>query len=115
LDDAALQRGIADASIVLDRRFERFMRALPESVPAAKRADGSAARSLVANTLAGFLELDGARQALANEQTETGALQRRLAELQAELAATGEALRLLRGSRLVRWSAPLRRLYYRLR
>jgi hypothetical protein len=115
LDDAALQRGIADASIVLDRRLERFMRALPESVPAAKRADGSAARSLVANTLAGFLELDGARQALADAQTETETLKRRLAELQAELAATGEALRLLRGSRLVRWSAPLRRLYYRLR
>jgi predicted nuclease with TOPRIM domain len=61
------------------------------------------------------LELDSARETLANEQAENGALQRRLAELQAELAATGEALRMLRGSRLVRWSAPLRRLYYRLR
>jgi hypothetical protein len=69
----------------------------------------------VAKTLAGFLELDSARQALADKQAETGALQRQLAELQAELAATGQALRLLRGSRLVRWSAPLRRLYYRLR
>jgi hypothetical protein len=115
LDEAALERGLEDGSIVLDRRLEGFMRALPEPVSPAKRADGSATRSLVANTLAGFLELDGAHAALAEEQAETGALQRRLVELQAELAATGDALRLLRGSRMVRWSAPLRRLYYRLR
>lgn len=115
LDEHALQRGLADLSIVRDQRLAAFMEGLPGPPSSAERADGAAIRSLVANTLAGCLELDGLREALAAERTETGALQRRLAEQQAELVATGEALRLLRGSRLVRWSAPLRRLYYRLR
>jgi hypothetical protein len=129
MDDPARRRGIEDGRIVLDRRLADFMRTLPESVAQANRPDGPPTRSFVARALGAFLDLDTARQALAQAQAEAAARERQLEELrseqaatgealeelQAQQAATGEALRLLRGSRLVRWTAPLRRLYYRVR
>jgi hypothetical protein len=129
LDDGALQRGLQDGSIVLDRRLEDFMRALPERVPEANRPDGPPTRAFIARALHAFLELDTARQALAHSQAELAAtgearaqaqaeaatLGLEVASLRAELASTGETLRLLLSSRLLRWTAPLRRLWYRVR
>jgi hypothetical protein len=130
IDDAARRRGVEDGRIVLDRRLKDFIQTLPELVPQANnRPDGPPTRSFIARALDAFLDLDDARQALVHAQGETVALERQLEETQAgrvatgealeetrtELAAAGEALRLLRGSRLVRWTAPLRRLYYRVR
>ena len=130
IDDAARRRGVEDGRIVLDRRLKDFIQTLPELVPQANnRPDGPPTRSFIARALDAFLDLDAARQALVHAQGETVALERQLEETQAgrvatgealeetrtELAAAGEALRLLRGSRLVRWTAPLRRLYYRVR
>jgi hypothetical protein len=129
LDDAVRRRCVEDGSIVLDRRLEDFMQRRPELAPHANRPDRSATRSFIARSLGAFLDLDAARQALVDAQGETAALERQLEEtqaeraamgealqeIQAERAATGEALRLLRGSRLVRWTAPLRRFYYRVR
>jgi hypothetical protein len=115
LDDAARRRGLADGSIVLDRRLEDFMRALPQRLPHADRPDGPPTRAFIARSLSALLELDTARQALADAQAKTATLEQEVASLGAELATTGEALRLLRGSRLMRWTAPLRRLWYRVR
>jgi len=123
LDDAALRDGVAHGSIVLDRRLEDFMGRMgrledfmavpPDPLPRADRPDGPPTRSFLARALGAFLELDSDREALALARSQTAALEQRLAAHQAELAATGEALRSLRASRLVRWSAPLRRLWYR--
>jgi hypothetical protein len=119
LDDTALERSIEQGSIVLDRRLENFMRARPEEVPGPDRTDGPPTRSFISTALEAFLELDSARLALAlaqaQAQAQTAGLEQRLDALQAEAIATGEALRALRGSRLVRWTAPLRRIYYRVR
>jgi hypothetical protein len=115
LDDAARRRGLEDGSIVLDRRLEDFMRSLPERVPQASRPDESPTRSFIVRALGALLELDTARQALAQEQAGAATLGQEVASLRAELATTGEALRLLRASRLLRWTAPLRRLWYRVR
>jgi len=91
------------------------------------RPGGPPTRSFIARALGAFLELDSNREALARARSQTAALEQQLAtnqaelvaqqaELvanQAELAATGKALQSLRASRLVRWSGPLRRLWYR--
>ena len=75
--------------------------------------DGPPTRSFLARALGAFLELDGDREALARALAQTAALEQQLAARQAELAATGDALASLRASRLVRWSGPLRRVWYR--
>jgi hypothetical protein len=127
LDDAALGYGVAQGSIVLDRRLESFMRVSLDSLPQVDRPGGPPTRSFIARALGAFLELDSNREALARARSQTAALEQQLAtnqaelvaqqaELvanQAELAATGKALQSLRASRLVRWSGPLRRLWYR--
>ncbi len=113
LDDAALDCGLAQGSIVLDRRLESFMRVSLDSPPGVDRPDGPPTRSFLARALSAFLELDSDREALARARSRTAALEQQLAAHQAELAATDEALASLRASRLVRWSAPLRRLWYR--
>ncbi|MGO9752757.1 MAG: glycosyltransferase family 2 protein [Solirubrobacteraceae bacterium] len=136
LVDETARSSLEDGRIVLDRRLAEFMRTLPKRAPQANRPDGPPTRSFLATALGAFLELDSARQALAREQadlTTTGeALGRAQVELaqaqaqaatlgqqvqllQAELASTGEALRLLRGSHLVRWTVPLRRIWYRVK
>jgi hypothetical protein len=112
-DDAALTYGVARGSIVLDRRLENFMRVSLSSLPRVDRPDGLATRSFLARALGAFLELDSDREALARARSQTAALEQQLAAHQAELATTGEALASLRASRLVRWSGPLRRLWYR--
>ncbi len=113
LDDAALGYGVAQGSIVIDRRLEDFMGVPPDPAPRADRPDGPPTRSFLARALGAFLELDSDREALALALSQTAALEQRLAARQAELAATGDALQSLRASRLVRWSGPLRRLWYR--
>lgn len=106
LDDDARRGGLEDGSIVQDRRFEHFMRALPGRMPPPTRPDGPATRAFIAGALNTFVELEAARQASMQAQAET-------ASLQLELRATDERLRALLASRLMRWSAPLRRLWYR--
>jgi hypothetical protein len=104
IDDTALERGLSDGSIVLDRRLQSFMRDLPRGIDPGRRADGPATRALIAGTLNARLELDGVRHQLEGE----------VASAEAELAATRELLEQLRSSRVMRWTAPLRRLWYRL-
>ncbi len=111
LDDEALQRGVEDGRVVLDRRLQNFMRALPECNLQADRPDGPQTRSFIASALGAQLELETAREAQAQAVT----LAQRLASIEAQLTATGDTLQQLRDSRLMRWSAPLRRLWYRAR
>jgi hypothetical protein len=113
LDDAAVRDGLERGSIVLDRRLEGFMGIPPDPVPGADRPDGPPTRSFLARALGAFLELDSDRQALARARSQTAALEQQLAAHQAELVTTSEALQSLRASHLVRWSGPLRRLWYR--
>ena len=113
LDDAALAHAVAQGAIVLDRRLERFMAAMPDPMARAERPDGPPTRSFLARALGAFLELEREREASARARAQTAELQRQLAASHAELAATTEALELLRASRLLRWSGPLRRLWYR--
>jgi len=129
LDDTQLRRGLQSGAIVLDRRLADFMQARSRGPAPLRRPDGPPTRAFVASALEAFLELDAARQALAQGRDEATALERELedarseldaaraalGESRSELATTSEALRLLRGSSLIRWTAPLRRLYYRLR
>jgi hypothetical protein len=112
-DDTERQRGLANGTIMLDRRLENFMRALPERHPHADRPDGQATRTFITRALSAVVELDTTRQALAHAQVHAAALEQDAASLRTELAATGEALQSVRGSRLVRWTAPLRRVWYR--
>jgi hypothetical protein len=104
LDPETLARRLASGELVLDTRLAEFMRRPPR----ASRPDGPALRSLVAAALRTPLELD--------------ALAERTRELEAAVAtavqarqAGEEALAQLRSSRLVRWSAPARRAFYRAR
>jgi Glycosyl transferase family 2 len=129
LDGTQLRRGLESGAIVLDRRLAEFMQARSSRQAPLRRPDGPAARALVASALEGFLELDAARETLVQLRDGAETLERELATTRSELAATSEALgasrselattsealALLRGSSLVRWTAPLRRLYYRLR
>jgi hypothetical protein len=129
LDDTQLRRGLESGAIVLDRRLADFMQARSSRQAPVGGPVGPPVRAFVARALEGFLELDAARQSLVQAGDEAQALERELEETRSELAATSaalgesraelattsEALGLLRGSSLVRWTAPLRRLYYRLR
>jgi hypothetical protein len=100
LDDETIEAGIARGELVRDRRLERFMSADPE-------ATDSAGPELVA---VARLAREGFAVAERAETSEDalGHAQRRLEEVSAELQT-------LRDSRLVRWTAPLRTAYYRVR
>lgn len=97
-DDIRGQR-LEEGSIVLDRRLESFMRELAEGREPAARAAGTSTRALVARALDVELQL----QALHDE----------LGSVRGELASTAALLQEVRGSRLMRATAPLRRLWYR--
>ena len=59
--------------------------------------------------------LDEARADLGATQAELAARDDALADARRQLEAVSADLQTLRDSRLVRWTAPLRRLYYRAR
>lgn len=107
-DDAALARGLADGSIVLDRRLDSFMRSLADGSRGSAVPDARATRSLVASALRAIVERDALRDAFDEAQAAVAALR-------SELAAAAADLQAVRRSRLLRWSAPLRRLWYRAR
>ena len=157
LDAPALARGLADGTIVLDRRLDDFMRRRARGAQAYAAADSSATRSTVATLMQAVLERDDGRHALLETESELAlvraeraALAQTLDETQvalaeirselavsgelltgvrselavsgellngvrSELAATTELLSAVRSSRLLRWSRPMRRGWYRAR
>jgi hypothetical protein len=104
LDDEAIGQGIARGELVVDRRLERFL-----SSGAEKTHD-------FANLLA-VTRLAGEAFALAEHGEDLGAdlaAQKQVtAATQSQLDDISRELQVLRDSRLVRWTAPLRSLYYR--
>jgi hypothetical protein len=100
-DEDSRGRGLADGSIVLDRRLQRFMRDLAEGREPASWGAADGTLSLVAGALRADRELIATRESLARSE--------------AERAALSELLGQVRESRLMRWTAPLRRRWYRLR
>jgi hypothetical protein len=113
LSEAALAQGIEGGRIVLDRRFEGFMRTLSEDGARPTRPDGPPTRSFISRSLNTSLELDASRQALTQTKAELTAAMNELSRLRTELANTSDTLQSVRNSRLMRWTAPVRRLWYR--
>lgn len=118
LDDARLAAALADGSILVDRRLDVFMSALGSDGRLAHRPDSAQARALVADTLALPLELERCRWDLKMRRQELDhAIEqiKFLGDLNEVLNGSHEALESLQASRLMRWSAPVRRAYYRAR
>ncbi len=135
LDSDALQRGLQMGTLVLDRRLEEFMRDLRPGEPHRTRADAPYARALLSRTMDALSDLEQDREQIARLQTENelaagridrlqgqiGELENRLGEVTRELRdatdqlrSTSRALHLVSTSRLMRHTALVRRIYYRL-
>jgi hypothetical protein len=106
LDESALHRAVGDGQVVMDRRLAEFMNTLPERSAQSARPDGPATRALLSNSLSTSLELEACRANLSKTQAA-------LAATRDELSAVSETLQLVRESRIMRWTAPLRRVWYR--
>jgi hypothetical protein len=113
LDDATLQQRLASGSVVLDCRLERFLRHMGGAELQLERPEGRATRAFIARALGTVETLENELEARSHEQAQRAALERQLQARLAELAAVGDALHLLTSSRLMRWSAPFRRIWYR--
>ena len=126
VDDADLDAAVASGRVVIDTRLRDFM---------AKRDSGDQglprepAAKLVSSALELAAQLEAARRELATVRTELAAARTESAGLHEEvqaahagreraerrLASTDAALHGLQTSRLIRFSQPARKLYYRLR
>ncbi len=128
LDDGALRRGMQAGTIALDRRLDDFMRRTPAVGTVAPRPDAPFAGQLLERMMGALVEVEQSREELARSREEIQGLGEERARLNAraaelgedlehaegELAVTGEALHLLRTSRLMRWSGWARRSYHQL-
>jgi hypothetical protein len=127
LDREALKRGLEKGTIVVDRRLEDFMRGLDLGERSRTRPDAPFAGAMLRRMMDALGELEQSRGELATLRSESARereraerLGRQVTELSAslersehELQSTGRALHLLRSSRLMRFTAGARRLYYR--
>lgn len=104
LEEEKLTRLLNQGRLVRDTRLADFMR----DPPSDRRPDAATARAVVASALRAPLDLENVSARVAELQDALAAAER--ARLVAE-AALAE----LRRSRWVRWSAPARRAFYRLR
>jgi hypothetical protein len=128
LDESALQSGLRAGTIVADRRLRNFMRELSHD-RGRVRPDAPLAAELLTGAMRAVAELQDSREALAlvreeselwrdraeASQAQVAEQQARLEELAADLAGVTDALELLRNSRLMRYTAGIRQLYYRAR
>ena len=116
LDDERIEAGLARGELVVDRRLQRFLAGDDEPKTG---GPGLVAVSGLAREAFAFAErsegLDEARADLGATQAELAARDDALADARRQLEAVSADLQTLRDSRLVRWTAPLRRLYYRAR
>jgi glycosyl transferase family 2 len=128
LDREALFEGLRTGAIVCDRRLSDFMRD-PSLDPSRPRPEAPFAREMLEGMMGALVALEDEQEAVAQLRVEhqllmvqaedltahISHLQTRTAELAADLNEAHDALHLLRTSRLVRYSAWPRRLYYRAR
>jgi hypothetical protein len=136
VDGDALERGLRLGTLVVDRRLDDFMRSLRPGEGPPARPDAPFARILLGRTMDALSEVEQNQEELAalhseNElaSTHIEQLQKQISELSRrqdealrelqdsadELQSTSQALHLLRTSRLLRYTAWARRLYYRVR
>jgi hypothetical protein len=129
LEEEGMERGLRDGSLVLDDRLARFMSVLREGALPSTRPDGAYARVLFQRTLQAPLELEQYQRDLMQRERELAsaneeiralgeacdAHQAQAADLSERLDIAQQALYALRGSRLVRWTAPARQAFYRAR
>ncbi len=117
-DERTIQRGLESGELVLDRRLAEFLAQSPASVPESAPVQIALRRAW--NYLG---EVDDARharwEATEHEREATaGALQdaiRQIERQQRHAENLEQTLETIRGSRLMRLTAPARRLYYRRR
>ena len=126
LDDPAVETGLADGSLVVDRRLaEFFSRRSDGPATTGTSPDGPALRSVTGAAL-GFLAAREALHAsearvaenealLADARLEIDALDRSVRELREDLVRESAALAALRGSRVVRYTRAARAVYYGVR
>jgi hypothetical protein len=130
VDDSGLDAELAGGRLVIDTRLRDYMAALGSvSGDRDQAPDGAGARKIVSRALGIAAERDGIRAELERRSAELDAARSDLVRLNEELgaavsghgraerqlASTDAALRALQTSRLIRYSQPLRRLYYGLR
>ena len=136
LDEESIELGLRDGSVVFDDRLARFMSRLREGSLPPTPPDSAHARALFQRTLQAPLELERCqwdlmqhkrelasakdqirmlREALDEQGTQAANLSEQATNLSERLDTTQQALNALRGSRLLRWTAPTRRAYYRAR
>jgi Glycosyl transferase family 2 len=129
LDEENIERGLRDGSVVLDDRLARFMSTLREGTLPRTPPDSVHARALFQRTLQAPLELEQCQWDLMQQERELtsakdqirllgearDAHQAQAAELSERLDKAQHALHILRESRLMRWTEPARRAFYRAR
>jgi hypothetical protein len=132
LDEESIERGLRDGNIVFDDRLARFMSTLHQGSQPSTRPDSAYAQMLFQRTLQAPLELEQCQwdlmqceRELASAKEQIGILRGALDESEAQatelcerlqiLETAQQALNALRGSRLMRWTKPTRRAYYRAR
>jgi hypothetical protein len=92
LDETALEQGLGDGSIVLDRRLEIFMQHRSGSAWRADRPDGPGTRSFVTKALGAFVEVETSRGALEQARVESTVNSAALAQTRADAASLAQDL-----------------------
>jgi hypothetical protein len=129
VDDAELDAALASGSVAIDTRLRDFM-ATPGRAGTGRQAPDEGGKRKIVSSALGLAaelerrsaelagagsELNEARAGLARCHEELHAAHSEREHAERRLASTAATLRALQTSRLIRYSEPLRRLYYRLR
>jgi hypothetical protein len=107
-----IETRVASGELIVDRRLERFLAAGEAPDSAAGRV---AASRLAAEAFALADRAEGLESQLAELRDSLAARDQALADTQRMLESVSAELQTLRDSKLVRWTAPARNLYYRAR
>jgi hypothetical protein len=124
LDETALEQGLRDGGIVLDRRLEIFMQQRSGPALQTDRPDGPGTRAFVAKALGAFTEVETSRgaleqarvqssvniAALAQARTDAASLGEDLASIRTRVGSIANVLRVMGGGRVVRRHPSLKRL-----
>jgi hypothetical protein len=117
-DDADVEAGLADGRLVVDRRLERFLGSASfdgEQTAAASAPETVAATELGHEALAAMDRSEASSALIEEARQQRDEALRSRERLARELDETRVSLELLRNSRLVRATRPVRMLYHRLR
>lgn len=110
VDADALEQGVAQGTLVLDRRLDDFIKTVVTGEMGSQRPDTPHARALLARTMSSTNEIQVEFAAVNKALNDISS---RLDDTVQELQSANRSLHLLRTSRVLRYTAPARRLYYR--